>query len=131
MVTGAKVGTPLTICFCMRCVPSVVQHIHGRHGGQEHDRADAPDIESADIVFAARVVAGEWGRNFAAVAGENARQQVHADDVPFLETAAEVFGVEGRLDRVHVAAQDAAGERRSEIKNDFPPVGVMGWLTVL
>ena len=36
--------------------------------------------------------------------------QMHADDVPVLETLVEVFGIECGLDRVYVAAQDAAGE---------------------
>ena len=47
---------------------------------------------------------------------------MHADDVALLETLAEIFGVEGRLDGVDVAAQTLP-RMPVERKNDLPAGG--------
>ena len=63
----------------------VVQNVDRRLAGNIGDRADAPDLESADVVFAAHIEAVERRRRLAAVAGDEPAQEVHADHVAFMK----------------------------------------------
>ncbi len=76
--------------------------------GDEGNRADAIEIEAADILLAADVLTGEGGRHFSAVAGQPGTEQVIGKDVAMpTGRRMEILEVEGRLDRVDVAAEEA------------------------
>src|SRR5689334_7378549 len=95
----------------------VVVHRNTRLAGDVSDRADTPDFESVDIILADHVEALVRRRDLSAVSGQETAEQVKTEDVGLEERrAAEVLGVDGRLDRVHVPAEYASRDREGDIQ---------------
>ena len=72
LVGGNGHGQRDALLGALRAV--VVVHRDGRNiAGQEHDRADGPDVEAANVVLAAHEIARERRRNLASVPGQDSR----------------------------------------------------------
>src|SRR5262249_43195407 len=88
----------------------VIQLIHACRNGDESDRTDRIELEAPDIVFAAHEESVERRRDFAAIAGNVTRQNTHAYHMSGRQALAEMSNLDLGLNRVHAAAQEAAGE---------------------
>src|ERR1700691_265246 len=89
----------------------VVQYVDGGLAGNEGYGTDAPNLKTANILFAANIGAGKGRNLLAAVTGDHGGEHMKSQDIRLMPGRGfEVLALYHRLDGIDVAPQEAAGE---------------------